>query len=104
MPTHPAGAPEREHLSVRKVQCEADTGVKRTVIVQIAKHRPKMVAWTQGAGQQWLTTDKTPEAGSDLALDDASGPKVSQIAAYCCSTNSASNGYGCMTRGIPARH
>ncbi|OBG92641.1 hypothetical protein A5697_06945 [Mycobacterium sp. E3251] len=46
-----------------------------------------MIAWMQSAGQQWMTTDHIPQAGSDLALDNASArPAVSDVAAYGVAT------------------
>jgi hypothetical protein len=65
-----------------------------------------MIDWMQNAGHQWVTTDHRPEAGSDLAFDDASRPRVSPYASFGVVT--AIDHFGsvvdAMVSGQPFRH
>jgi hypothetical protein len=66
-----------------------------------------VVKWMYGAGQQWLTTDHTPTAGSDLDLDDtASDQKVSPVVGYgiVSAIDHLGSVVDAMVSGQPMRH
>jgi hypothetical protein len=93
--------------STPKTSCVLSHDRPDSVRVQhIAPLHPKMIAWLQGAGQQWLTTDQSPKPGSDLALDDAPGPNASQVAGFGITT--ALDHFGSVVdaimSGMPMRH
>lgn len=70
------------------------------------ERRGLVARWMQGAGHRWLTTDHTPAAGSDLALDDTGPSKVGPIASFSITTaiDHLGSVVDAMLSGNPIRH